>query len=780
LKNLLRVRGCSAASLMLAALLTACGGGGGESAPPPTAIPDNVTINAAAVTEIAGATAFTSSAAAVSGLTFAWNFGDGATSAEPSPKHDYAKAGDFDVSLRVTNSAGTGKDVKFKVAVNNRELVSGLSCSAENQSGWCWEAPRPSGNMVNDVYFLSTQVGWTVGDGGDIHKTTDGGKTWTKQPSGVTSSLATIRFADANNGWALGAFGAVLHTTDGGAHWALQGSGLAASYGTGLTVPNSTTAIIQSGNLIRSTTDGGSTWTQSSPTGNVVTVAPDATIWAVAYDGLRKSSDAGKTWTIAKSFAVPYATTSLVVRGQLVWLLVQTYVYDPVQGPTLKAGLQRSGDGGTTWEDLTPVGMPVSGVNSASFDFLDANVGAVASVSDLYRTTDGGRTWTKMAAPTSNTYFVDYQVIAPGVYRRTYYDPSSAYVHQLSADDGASWRNVNSPLSAQYSWPSQPVQRIDAQSWVAIADGTIKMSTDGMQTWNSVWGASQSSALTPTIGTLWFFDAKHGLAMTQAGQMIETLNGGRDWAVKLSGLPANYASNARIQFVDAKRGWLLAGDNRLYQSINGGDTWSAPLSSQGYVFINFEFLDASNGYALGSVPGGALRVLLRTTDGGQTWTQLAAVAYELRILHFNDLQHGVLAGDNGRIQSTDDGGKTWVDRFSGTGMSLASVASSEVGGLWIVGSGGTMLNSKDGAVTWVQAGPITTATLQKIRFLDGSQGWAVGSGGTILSTQDGGKTWTSQLAGVRQQLNDVFFTDSRSGWVAGESGTILATGTGGR
>ena len=38
--------------------------------------------------------------------TYAWDFGDGASSAEQSPSHVYAETGAYTVTLRVTDTAG--------------------------------------------------------------------------------------------------------------------------------------------------------------------------------------------------------------------------------------------------------------------------------------------------------------------------------------------------------------------------------------------------------------------------------------------------------------------------------------------------------------------------------------------------------------------------------------------------------------------------------------------------------------------------------------------------
>ncbi len=796
--NLSFPRGHLAVSLMsMAWLLSACGGRSSDQLPA-TAIPEGVTISTtAAIAEVGDTNTFTNSAASLSGLTFAWNFGDGATSTEASPKHAYAAAGDFDVTLKVTNSAGASKDVKFKAAVNNRELVKDLSCAGDTQSGWCWQSPRPSGNGVAGIHFLSTQVGWTVGDVGAIHKTTDGGKTWIKQPSGVTKSLRRVRFVDSNNGWVLGDAGTVLHTSDGGAHWSQQAEGFWNSGGdVSLTVVSPAVAVIQGpDSKFQATTNGGANWAQRFGAGPLAVpslVAPDGTMWAVNGDGLRKTTDFGLNWTLVRSLPNLSVLPSLVVRGQAVWMMSGPGTV-PAQGE-VQYVLQRSVDGGTTWEEFTTAGLPA--IHGNTLDFRDANVGTVASDGNLYRTADAGRTWTLAANAADNVSpSAVYAVVAPGVIRRSYWSTLQQTAHQLSEDAGATWHKISMPVDEGGWWPDGMVQRVDAQAWVVLSSGQlalpkVSVSTDGMQTWRGVTGG-----LTQNLRGLWFFDAKRGVALTTDGELVETPNGGRDWAVRLDGLPkipvagfpARLPLTDRIQFVDAKRGWLLAGDAQFHQTLDGGVTWQAQAPLANTTVLNYQFTDASNGFAIGF--GADLkRMLLRTTDAGKTWTSLSALPDVVRVLRFSDALHGVVAGDSGRILSTDDGGKTWVARREGDARSrLLSVTSNEAGSFWAAGSDGALLNSRDNGVTWTSASVGSTALLHKVRFIDALQGWVVGSGGTILATKDGGKTWSPQSTGTNVEMIDAFFLDSRSGWVVGragtevyEYGTLMVTGTGGQ
>ena len=91
-------------------------------------------------------------------------------------------------------------------------LVTSIQLTAQ----WFWQNPLPQGNTLYDLKFISSQLGWTVGDGGTILKTIDGGTTWMLQESGTNQVLYSVALMDTSNLVAVGGFGAVLKTTDGG------------------------------------------------------------------------------------------------------------------------------------------------------------------------------------------------------------------------------------------------------------------------------------------------------------------------------------------------------------------------------------------------------------------------------------------------------------------------------------------------------------------------------------------------------------------------------------
>jgi photosystem II stability/assembly factor-like uncharacterized protein len=155
--------------------------------------------------------------------------------------------------------------------------------------------------------------------------------------------------------------------------------------------------------------DGGASWSEWDVTLDVPAVAglavsprfaEDRTAWVATGDGPYRTRDAGASWSLAPSGAVPGAgpvLRSLAVatsEGGAVCLFAVGAAGD----------LLRSDDGGETWQELGPVAAGVEAVGIyASPDYArDRTLLAVAGGSAgprgeggmvLWRSTDGGRRW---------------------------------------------------------------------------------------------------------------------------------------------------------------------------------------------------------------------------------------------------------------------------------------------------------------------------------------------------------------------------------------------------
>jgi photosystem II stability/assembly factor-like uncharacterized protein len=98
-----------------------------------------------------------------------------------------------------------------------REATDPLTCEAFRSDA-----------QLHDVAFVNLDCGWAVGDRGVIWATTDGGRHWQLQQSGVSCPLYSVSFLDPQTGWAAGGAtqpfvhlgdGVLLATHDGGKTW---------------------------------------------------------------------------------------------------------------------------------------------------------------------------------------------------------------------------------------------------------------------------------------------------------------------------------------------------------------------------------------------------------------------------------------------------------------------------------------------------------------------------------------------------------------------------------
>ena len=258
---------------------------------------------------------------------------------------------------------------------------------------------------------------------------------------------------------------------------------------------------------------------------------------------------------------------------------------------------------------------------------------------------------------------------------------------------------------------------------------TLLKTTDGGKTWQrqSLGELEKSWAL----GSLWFDkDNLRGWLNTAGGPIYKTMDGGTTWTAvdvgKYEGtltfgdkpMPGNFTHYARYVFT-ADHLMLGGMDGVFLETTDGGATWKArqvPLKlSVGHEgaaelsALSFA-ADGKSGWAVGGEgdwitnPNGWAQerdpVVLRTTDGGQTW---ARVAIQL-LAPLSD------------VWALSDQ-EAWI-------CGPAAYALQK-------GAPSTLRHTTDGGQTWDNPDP-TTDTLRKLFFLDATHGWAAGGGAGSL------------------------------------------------
>lgn len=84
---------------------------------------------------------------------------------------------------------------------------------------WILQSSFTNDNLY-DVEFFNRYTGWSVGDGGKILKTTNGGTNWLDVPNpAVGKPLMGIHIVDSNICYVVGWFETIIKTTNGGSNW---------------------------------------------------------------------------------------------------------------------------------------------------------------------------------------------------------------------------------------------------------------------------------------------------------------------------------------------------------------------------------------------------------------------------------------------------------------------------------------------------------------------------------------------------------------------------------
>jgi photosystem II stability/assembly factor-like uncharacterized protein len=175
--------------------------------------------------------------------------------------------------------------------------------------------------------------------------------------------------------------------------------------------------------------------------------------------------------------------------------------------------------------------------------------------------------------------------------------------------------------------------------------------------------------------------------------------------------------------------------------------------------------------------------LLVSQDQGTSW-QPIPFTYDktIRSFKFLDANRGFMAGDDGLLLASEDGGRTWAQVSVPTKEHLTGISFVGNEG-WVSGYGGVILHSSDGGKAWSAQTTGVTQTLENVYFADASHGWAVGWIGTIIRTADGGASWkeVQNITGaeVTWSLNAVYFRDLQNGWAVGFNGQMLRSKDGG-
>lgn len=301
--------------------------------------------------------------------------------------------------------------------------------------------------------------------------------------------------------------------------------------------------------------------------------------------------------------------------------------------------------------------------------------------------------------------------------------------------------------------------------------GLLTSRVSAQATWQYLPSAPNTGS---RIEDVFFLNSQLGWAASGGGKIYKTTDGGQTWATV-------YSTNSYfrcIEFRNDSIGYAGTLDNKFLRSADGGHTWTnltPNISPKPKAVCGISIVDDEVAYAVGEWDTPAF--VLKTVDGGQTWINqsMASQAKALVDVLFLSRDTGFIAGQNlsgqGAIFYTTDGGQNWAEKFSSSPLGQYVWKIQRVTPDFWVGSiqtfnGGLFAKSYDGGQTWSQhTAPIPD--MQGIGFATPLRGWVGGYVSGFHETNDGGETWQFQNFGGN--YNRFYFLDSTLGFASGAS-----------
>ena len=284
------------------------------------------------------------------------------------------------------------------------------------------------------------------------------------------------------------------------------------------------------------------------------------------------------------------------------------------------------------WELLPQ--SPQNGQKQDDVFFLSPALGwSVNGSGRIYKTRDGGATWTKMLDQPGTYFrcigFLDSLHGFAGNIGMDYFPNVSDATPLYRTDDGGvSWKPVTS-ISGDTPTGLCAIQIVTPK--VIVAGGRVgspthlMRSADGGATWASQSLGNQISMITD----LYFSSPDTGFVF-----------GGTDANIQL-------ANAVILRTVDAGKTWT-----KVYQSTRPFEIiWKAhfPTPSTGYATL------------LSYAPNTLERFIAKTTDGGITWNDVPLVSNGAKVFSVGFLTENTgWVGCDQSIYETNDGGRSWT------------------------------------------------------------------------------------------------------------------------
>ena len=413
---------------------------------------------------------------------------------------------------------------------------------------------------------------------------------------------------------------------------------------------------------------------------------------------------------------------------------------------TIEGDLMRTMDGGLSWQGI---GIPAISLNLYDVEYLSEDTILVCgNTGNIWRSIDGGSTWTDMNPPTTQwlyrMYFVNMNLGFASGFGGTIL---------RTTDGGSSWSIIVNPATDRL-WDMAFVN--DTTGFVVGWSGNVLKTVDAGLTWTPL-----NPSGTTDFRSVFFIDEQTGWICGEGGMIMKTNNAGTSWTTQYNtGQQLNY-----IQFDSPLIGWAVGEDGASVRTVNGGTIWSSnPVNAAVDFYVGAKAGNGSS-YLFGEGH------MYKTTNNASSWQLVKNPVTKSKNtgIYFQDDLHGTVVGyvgvlgedsSQGGINVTSDGGQTWdiKQQSSSGGWYDVHYPTPQVG---YVSAFNQLGKTTNGGNTWTYTQP-TTNTGLLVHFKDANTGFVGSSTNAsgMCTTTNGGTSFSCVNNIVP---TDIAFRDANNG-----------------
>ena len=238
-----------------------------------------------------------------------------------------------------------------------------------------------------------------------------------------------------------------------------------------------------------------------------------------------------------------------------------------------------------------------------------------------------------------------------------------------------------------------------------------------------------------------------------------------------------------FRVLNAESGKIDFDNQKIYSYESGDRTFTEkegrvePLELKKVRFRSIEFIGRKGWIA------GTNGIILSTVNGGTGWQIRKFGTFNFNAIRMLNETRGFIAAESGFILTTNDGGESWrVEEYQDQ-PNFSAIAFYKEQGI-ITGSRGIILRTVDGGMKWKIQLVVAAKRLNRFVninnafFVNENKIWLLGGDGMLLFSDDDGKKWTPKKFKEHSYYSVLFFNPDE-GIVGGDDGTVIRTGNGG-